>query len=278
MTEMEKTQQSASADVERTHSAPCSSGRPIEGLLFPLVILGFWWIGSALELWNVFLLPSPASVGRTAVTLIRNGDLPRHIGASSLRVFWGFALSCLTALPLGVLLGLRPRLGRFVNGTLEFLRHIPPLALLPLLLLWFGIGEASKTAIIVLAAFFPVLLNTVDGIRRCDENLIEVGISLGLSEGERLRRIRLPWALPSILTGLRLGLGYSWRALIGAELIAASSGLGYLIHDAQGLSRSDIIVVAIVTMGFLGALVDDLFFRLAKHLVPWKGGDGHGRN
>lgn len=277
MTGRERTGQPVSAEAERRPSVPGSSGL-LEGLLFPLAILGFWWIGSALGLWNTFLLPSPASVGRAAVRLIRSGDLLRHIGASSLRVFWGFGLSCLTAFPLGVLLGVRPRLGRLVNGTLEFLRHVPPLALLPLLLLWFGIGEASKTAIIVLAAFFPILLNTVDGIRRCDQNLVEVGVSLGLSEGERLRRIRLPWALPSILTGLRLGLGYSWRALIGAELIAASSGLGYLIHDAQGLSRSDIIVVAIVTMGFLGALVDDLFFRLAEHLVPWKGGDGHGRN
>ncbi len=139
-----------------------------------------------------------------------------------------------------------------------------------MLILWFGIGEASKTAVIVLATFFPVFLNTVDGVSRCDRKLIEVGRTLGLTERERFLRIILPSSLPSVLTGLRLGLGYSWRALIGAELIAASSGLGYLIHDAQALSRSDVIVVAIIVMGVLGALTDDLFFRLARRLVPWR--------
>ena len=272
------------AAMDKTESWVASGDRPSSsasfglagGLLFPLAVLALWWIGSVLDLWNAFLLPSPATVGRAALKLIKSGELARHIGASALRILWGFGLSCLMAFPLGVLLGLRPGLGRLFNLTLEFLRHVPPLALLPMLILWFGIGEASKTAVIVLATFFPVFLNTFDGVRRCDGGLIEVGLSLGLSEGERFWRIILPWALPSVLTGLRLGLGYSWRALIGAELIAASSGLGYLIHDAQALSRSDVIVVAILAMGFLGALADDLFFRLARHLVPWKGEKDHG--
>ncbi len=240
------------------------------GLLFPLAALIVWWIGSSLGLWNAFLLPSPAGVARAAVKLAASGELLHHILSSALRIAWGFSLSCLTAFPLGVLLGVRPGLGRFFNPTLEFLRHVPPLALLPMLILWFGIGEASKTAVIVLATFFPVFLNTVDGVSRCDRKLIEVGRTLGLTERERFLRIILPSSLPSVLTGLRLGLGYSWRALIGAELIAASSGLGYLIHDAQALSRSDVIVVAIIVMGVLGALTDDLFFRLARRLVPWR--------
>lgn len=256
---------------------PCPSLGFAWGLLFPLVALFLWWGGSALGLWNPFLLPSPAAVGRAAWRLSASGELFRHVGASALRIAWGFSLSCLTAFPLGVLLGLRPGLGRLFHPTLEFLRHVPPLALLPMLILWFGIGEASKTAVIVLATFFPVFLNTLDGVSRCDRKLIEVGRSLGLSEGERFRRILFPASLPSVLTGLRLGLGYSWRALIGAELIAASSGLGYLIHDAQALSRSEVIVVAILAMGLLGALTDELFFRLARRLAPWKELHGLGR-
>ncbi|QTX32416.1 ABC transporter permease [Aminithiophilus ramosus] len=271
---VEKRQNWVAVGDEGRASAPASLGLA-GGLLFPFAVLALWWGGSALGLWSPVLLPAPLAVGRAALRLARSGDLLRHIGASGLRILWGFGLSCFMALPLGVLLGLRPGLGRFVNGTLEFLRHVPPLALLPMLILWLGIGEASKSAVIVLATFFPVFLNTVDGVRRCDRGLLEVGLSLGLSEGERFRRIILPWALPSILTGLRLGLGYSWRALIGAELIAASSGLGYLIHDAQALSRSDVIVVAIIAMGLLGALTDDLFFRLARRLVPWRG-EGRG--
>jgi sulfonate transport system permease protein len=128
--------------------------------------------------------------------------------------------------------------------------------------------------VILLATFFPVFLNTLDGVRRCDPRLIEVGETLKLSSFQIFRRIILPSALPSVMTGLRLGLGYSWRALIGAELIAAASGLGYLIHDAEALSRSDVIVVGILALGLLGGLTDHFFFRLTSRLMPWKGEEG----
>ena len=241
------------------------------GMLFPVLALLFWWTGSRLGLWNAFLLPSPEAVLDAAWKLTLNGVLPAGILASTLRIVAGFGASCAFALPLGVMLGLRPAWGRLFYPTLEFLRHVPPLALLPLLILWFGIGEGSKMAVILLATFFPVFLNTLDGVRRCDAGLIEVGRSLGLSGAQRFRRIIFPSALPSILTGLRLGLGYSWRALIGAELIAASSGLGYMIHDAEALSRSDVIVVGILALGLIGGVSDHLFFRLARAAAPWKG-------
>lgn len=187
----------------------------------------------------------------------------------------GFLVSCILALPLGIALGLNRGLARLFFPLFEFLRHVPPLAVLPLLILWLGIGETSKSAVIVMAAFFPIFLNTLDGVRHCDSGLAEVGQTLGLHKRQILRRIILPAALPSIFTGLRLGLGYSWRALIGAELIAAAAGLGYMIHDAESLSRSDVIVVGVLALGCIGALSDYLFFRLANRVIPWRdNGDG----
>ena len=242
----------------------------LSGLLLPGAIGLLWWGASRLGLWTPYLLPSPEQVFSSLGSLTASGELARHVGASAGRIAAGFGLSSLVALPLGVLLGLRPRLGRLAYSTLEFLRHVPPLAVLPLLILWFGIGEGSKMAVILLATFFPVFLNTLEGVRRCDPGLLEVGRTLGLSEGEGVRRIVLPSALPSILTGLRLGLGYSWRSLIGAELIAAASGLGYLIHDAEALSRPDVIVAGVLVLGVIGAATDHLFFRLAARVTPWR--------
>ncbi len=244
------------------------------GASIPLLLAFLWWWGSRAELWNPFLLPAPGRVLSSLAGLARSGDLVRHASVSLARVVGGFLLSSAVALPLGIGLGLSPSWARRLYPLLEFLRHVPPLAVLPLLILWFGIGEASKLAVILMAAFFPLFLNALDGIRRCDPGLVEVGRTLGFSRGRVLRRIVLPAALPSILTGLRLGLGYSWRALIGAELIAASSGLGYLIHDAESLSRPDVIVAGVLALGCVGSLSDHLFFRLADRLVPWRAEGG----
>ena len=156
-------------------------------------------------------------------------------------LFLGVPSSCL----LSSLNLLFPRIRDCYAGLLEVFRHVPPLSLIPLLILWFGIGELPKTIIIVLASFFPMYLNMDDGFRRCDRKLLEVGRMLGFSPWQSLWKIRLPSALPGILTGLRVGMGYSLRAIIGAEMIAADSGLGYLILDAQAMSRSDKVFIGI---------------------------------
>ena len=149
---------------------------------------------------------------------------------------------------------------------LEFIRHIPPIACIPMLILWLGIGESSKMAVIILAAFFPIFLNTLNGVINCDSKLLEVGDIFGFSIREKFFKIILPSAIPYVTVGMRLGLGYSWRALIGAELIAASSGIGYMIMDAEQLSRPDIIIVGIVTIGMLGYIIDLLFFSLTAKI------------
>ncbi len=238
-------------------------------LVLPLILLGLWQGASSLGLWSPAVLPAPGAVGRALWGLTVSGELFRHLGASFGRVLGGFALASALGCALGFLLGRRPALGTFCGGTLEFLRHVPPLALLPMLILWCGIGEGSKVAVIVLASFFPVFLNTLEGVTERDPRLEEVGRSLGLSEGEILRRIVLPEALPSVLVGLRIGLGYGWRSLIGAELIAAASGVGYLIQDAVALSRGDVVVAGILAMGGAGVALDALFAAVTGRLVPW---------
>jgi sulfonate transport system permease protein len=138
------------------------------------------------------------------------------------------------------------------------------MSLIPLLILWFGIGETSKIVVIVLVSFFPIFLNTKSGFGSCDKKLLEVGDSLGFSMTQKFFKIMLPCAVPSILVGMRIGLGYSWRAIVGAEMIAAASGLGHLILDAEQMSRSDKVLVGIIVIGILGYCCDRVFYLLIK--------------
>lgn len=243
----------------------------LKGALLPLLILAWWLVASALHMVNGYLVPSPASIMHTAVVLMEKGVLVNHLETSLYRIFAGFGITFLLAFPLAVLLGTNRWLMPYLHPTLHFIRHISPISCIPIFIVWLGIGEASKLAIIVLAAFFPVFLNTLAGIVYCDPKLIEVGRVFRLSRMEKFRRITLPAALPSLILGIRLGLGYSWRALIGAELIAASSGIGYMIIEAEQLSRPDIVIVGILVIGCIGYLIDYAFLRLSHRVLPWSG-------
>ncbi|WP_425544738.1 ABC transporter permease [Clostridium oceanicum] len=224
-----------------------------------ILIFIIWIIGSTLKWWNSYILPTPKEVILSAYILIKSGDLIKHISISTLRVFEGFFITICLAIPIGILFGVNKNIYDYFKNLLGFLRHTPPLSLVPLLILWFGIGEKSKIIIIILASFFPVLLNTINGVESCSKKLIEVGQTFNLSKLNIFKKIIIPWALPDILVGMRLAIGYSWRAIIGAEMIAASSGLGYLILDGEQLSRSSIVIVGILCIGVLGCLSDWLF-------------------
>ena len=240
-----------------------------KGLLLPVLLLIWWWSASALQLVNSYLIPSPESVLYTAGVLFKKGILLHHMETSLHRVFIGFGLTFLLAFPLAVLLGMNRKFEAYFEPVLHFIRHIPPIACIPLLILWLGIDEASKLAVIVLAAFFPIFLNAREGIVRCDPKLIEVGKAFGFSRKKQFWKIVLPSALPAIILGMRLGLGYSWRALIGAELIAASAGIGYMIIEAEQLSRPDTVIVGILVIGLLGYMIDYGFSQLVRLLLPW---------
>jgi len=240
------------------------------------LVLAVWTCGSLLGLFNTYLLPPPWKVAAGAMKLAGDGTLLRHSLVSLARVLAGFAATVLIGLPLGIWVGLNHSTRTVLKAPLDFCRHIPPLALTPLLILWFGIGETSKLLVIMLAAFFPVFLNTVGGVANCDPRLIEVGQVLNLGRYGRIRRIILPAALPSIVVGLRLGLGFSWRSLIGAELLAAAAGLGYMIIEAEQFSRPDIVMVGIVVIGGLGLALDAVFGAATRRLLPWYRGTADG--
>lgn len=216
-----------------------------------------------------YLLPSPERVVLAALDLYDRGVLGTHVAASLWRVGVGFALTVSVAVPLAVINALLPAVHGLLRLVLEALRVTPPLALVPLLILWLGIGEASKLAIVVLASFFPVYMNTLAGLQQADRRLLELARTIELTPTERVVHILVPGALPGMVTGLQLGFGYSWRALVGAELIAAPAGLGYLIIDSSEMARTDRVMVGILAIAALGAASDALFRQLAALLTPW---------
>ncbi len=233
------------------------------------MLLLLWGLLSKLELINDYLIPSPEKVLREGWRLTLSGSLPHHIAVSLRRVFIGYGITVSIALPLALFLHRRIRWMERSSFLLSFLRATPPLALIPLLILWFGIGESSKIAVIVLAAFFPIFLNAFDGFQQVDTRWHELAATLNLSGFDRLRFILLPGAFPHIVTGLRIGFGYSWRALVGAELFAAASGLGYLILDSQEMARTDRVLVGILAIGVLGFIFEGILGAITLRLSPW---------
>ncbi len=233
--------------------------------LLPLLILLAWYLAAEARLFPPLLLPSPGRVFGAAAELLESGELVKHAAASLARVVSGFLISAVTALLLAFLFYRRRRWEEGASIVLESLRVVPPLSLVPLLILWLGIGEAPKLAIVVLSSFFPVYLNALSSLRAVDVRWREYARAFELTPGESLRHIHVPGALGGLLTGLRLGFGYAWRALIGSELIAAASGLGYLIEDASSMARTDVVFVGVLTIALLGILCDVLFQKGAEY-------------
>ncbi|MDD6072890.1 MAG: ABC transporter permease [Otoolea sp.] len=232
-----------------------------------LILLLAWQLAASSGLWSAYVLPSPAKVGKALRTMAESGVLWKHIAISGGRVLKGFGIAFGLAFLCGLIDYGLPWMEEYYGSFLEFMRNVPPISLIALLILWFGIGETSKIIIIVLASFFPMYLNIRKGFVSCDKKLLEVGEVFGFGPWRRFFRIVLPSAVPDILVGMRVGLGYSWRAIIGAEMIAAGSGLGYLILDSQQMSRSDKVIAGILVIGVVGILCDQLFQLLIRRMV-----------
>ena len=230
------------------------------------VILVLWWIVAALEIWNTYLLPPPWKVAKTFVTMVERGEITSSILVSGKRVLTGAGISFVLAFTAGLCSAYLPERSEYWRHLSNFMRNVPPISLISLLILWFGIGETSKLIVIVLASVFPMYLNISKGFRECDRKLVEVGKTLGFSPFQIFVRICLPYAREDIFVGLRTGLGYCWRALIGAEMFAAASGLGYTIVYAQQMSRSDKVLIGIFLIGFIGCVSDALFSLLIRRV------------
>lgn len=239
------------------------------GIVSGAVVVGLWWLVSALRLKSAYVLPSPDRVWSSAVAMAESGELGRHVVTSLGRVGAGFALAFALAFAVAVLALVAPRVHAYLAPALDFLKNVPPLALIPLLILWFGIGESPKLIVIVLTAFFPMSMSITKGLRSCGQDLLDVGTSLHLSRARTFWLIRLPHALPDVLVGMRISLGYAWRALVGAEMFAAAAGLGALIVDAGNMSRPDRVIVGVIAIGLVGLATDRLFARVVRRRLRW---------
>jgi sulfonate transport system permease protein len=215
------------------------------------------------------LLPPPSEIARTLVELARQG-LATHVLVSTARVIAGFAAGAGLAIALGVWVGLSRRAEAVLDPTFQALRAIPSLAWVPLLLLWLGIDEGAKLALIAIGAFFPVYMGVASGLRDVDRKLVEVAEMAGLGPVAMARRVLLPAALPAVWTGLRNGLSLAWMFMVAAELIAATRGLGYLLTDGRETGRADIVLAAIVLLALMGKLTDSGMQIMENRWLSWR--------
>lgn len=235
-----------------------------------------WYLVTKFKLVNSYVLPPPSKVLDSFFKMIKSGEIFEDVYISYVRVFKGFFIATILAFVLAMVRVMIPKLSDYYEGIIQFSKNIPPLSLISLLILWFGIGEITKVSIIVLTSFFPIYLNTVKGFVNCDSNLLEVGKIYGYSKTQSFLKIRVPYALSDILVGMRIGLGYSWRSIISAEMIAASSGIGHMILFSQQTSRTDKVIVGILVIGVVGYLSDKIFGIIIKNSL--KGIDKNGWN
>jgi NitT/TauT family transport system permease protein/taurine transport system permease protein len=218
------------------------------------------------------LIPPPSEVFVAMFTMARSGELWDHVLASSKRVLIAWALVVVVAVPLGIAMGWSTRFRRCIEPLIELLRPIPPLAWIPISILWFGIGLTQNLFIIIIGVFFPVLLNTIHGVKGIDPVLIRAGRNLGAPPRKLLMKVVLMGALPAIFNGLRVGLGVAWMVVVAAELVAATSGLGFMIQDARNFLRTDIIFMGMFMIGFMGILMDVVLRYAARPLLAWHHG------
>lgn len=242
-------------------------------LILPALLIALWYVFTEVKpLFHPTLLPSPVSVFNMFIRLVKNGELAKHIVASLERIFWANLAALALGVPLGLAMGLYRPVERLLDGLLSIFRPIPPLAWVPLSILWLGIGALSVVFITFLAAFFAVIINAIAGARAVDKLHMRAALSLGASRRRIMTHVVLPTVAPYIFTGFRIAIGVSWMSIVAAELIAASSGLGYMITYYREVLRTDAIIVGMLTIGVIGLLMDLLTRWLEKRLMPWRQG------
>lgn len=253
------------------------SAKPVKHLLenswiawlIPFALLLLWQLSSSLGWLSARSVPTPASVIHAFLNLVSTGEIFQHLWASFVRALTGFLIGGAIGLFFGLLNGGFKVFDRLFDTTIQMIRNVPHLALIPLVILWFGIDEGGKLFLVALGTFFPIYLNTYHGIRSVDPELIELGKSYGLSHKQLFLQVIVPGALPSILVGVRYALGFMWLTLIVAETIAASSGIGYMAMTAREFMQTDIVVVAILLYAILGKLADIFSRLIEKRLLRW---------
>lgn len=240
--------------------------------LFPLALIFIWQTASATGLLQSRILPAPSAVVTAFWNLLVSGELWRHVRVSAGRALMGLLVGGGLGLFLGLLNGSSKIASTLLDTSIQMIRNIPALALIPLVILWFGIDESAKLFLVAIGVFFPVYINTYHGIRSVDPQLIEMGKSYGLSRWQLYKEIILPGAMPSILVGLRFSLGLVWVLLIVAETISAQAGIGYMTMNAREFLQTDIVLVGILLYALLGKFADVLAVALERYLLRWHSG------
>lgn len=238
--------------------------------MIPMMILGLWQILSMNGMIPATILPSPIAVIQSGAELTASGELINHISISLGRALTGFLIGGLLGFLFGLFNGLFKPLDLLLDTSIQMLRNIPHLALLPLVILWFGIDEVSKVFLVALGVLFPIYINTYHGIKSVDKGLIEMGRAYGLKGYSLFLQVILPGALSSILVGIRYALGVMWTTLIVAETIAANSGIGYMAMNAREFMQMDVIVISILIYSLLGKLSDWIAKLFEKKWLMWK--------
>jgi sulfonate transport system permease protein len=237
--------------------------------LLPLALLVAWEFAARFGVLSARVLPAPSDTARAFWDTLLSGALLHHVWISTQRALIGLAIGGSLGFALGLLNGVYPLAERLLDASLQMLRNIPHLAMIPLVILWFGIDEEAKLFLVAAGVLFPIYLNTFHGIRHVDRALVEMARSYGLGPWAMFTRVILPGALPSILVGLRYALGIMWLTLIVAETISASAGIGYMTMNAREFLQTDVVLLGIIIYALLGKLADVLTRRLEHHCLAW---------
>ncbi|WP_462413305.1 ABC transporter permease [Neobacillus sp. Marseille-QA0830] len=242
----------------------------LKGFILPVLIIGIWELTGIFGLISETLLPRPSVIFMTFVDLLTTGELLGHLQISLYRAIVGFLVGGALGLLVGLAVGFNQNVEQTLDPTLQMIRTIPTLAVIPLFILWFGFGELSKILLIAKGAFIPLYVNTFLGIRSVDSKLYAVSKVLEFSRWKQITLLILPAALPNILLGLRLSMGAAWLSLVAAELMGSSQGVGYLITDARQFSQTAIVFVGIIIFAVFGKLSDSLVKLLERKLLKWQ--------
>lgn len=238
-------------------------------------ILFVWWLVTTFGWVKPLFLPSPQAVWAKFAQIWREGytNTPflEHLGISTARVFGAFLLACLIGIPVGIAMGMSPLVRGILDPPIEFYRPIPPLAYLPLMIIWFGIHETSKVALIFLACFAPIALGARSGVRSAAIEQIHAAYSFGASRWQVMTQVILPSALPEILTAMRIGIGFGWTTLVAAEMVAATKGLGYMVLTASQFLQTSTVIMGIIVIAAIAYAFDLLMRWIERKVVPWKG-------
>lgn len=258
-----------------TYGVPGQGNTTWLSLLTIALVVFVWWAVTTAGLVKPLFVPSPQAIVQKFFDVWANGftgtPLWRHILISTARVFGAFLLACAIGIPLGLAMGMSPIMRGIFDPPIEFYRPIPPLAYLPLMIIWFGIGEVSKVLLIFLSVFAPIALGARAGVRSAAIEQIHAAYSFGATRWQVMRHVILPSAMPEILTAMRIGIGFGWTTLVAAEMVAATKGIGYMVLSASQFLQTSTVIMGIFVIAAIAYAFDMLMRFVERRVVPWKG-------